>query len=36
VLAATLDEAPSEPGGLAALVAMGPAFCSEVVLAEWA
>lgn len=35
VLAATLAEAPAEPGGLAALVAMGPAFCSEVVLAEW-
>lgn len=35
VLAATLAEAPAEPGGLAALLAMGPAFCSEVVLAQW-
>jgi len=36
VLAATLAEAPAAPGGLAVLLAMGPAFCSEVVLAEWA
>lgn len=35
VLAATLAEAPAEAGGRALLLAMGPAFCSEVVLAEW-
>lgn len=35
VLAAEMDEPPAEPGGLAVLLAMGPAFCSEVVLAQW-
>ena len=36
VLAAELEQPPAQPGGLAVLLAMGPAFCSEVVLAEWA
>lgn len=35
VLAAELEEPPAEPGGLALVLAMGPAFCSEVVLAQW-
>ncbi|HVS18577.1 MAG TPA: 3-oxoacyl-[acyl-carrier-protein] synthase III C-terminal domain-containing protein [Planctomycetota bacterium] len=35
VLAATLAEASAQPGQRALLLAMGPAFCSEVVLAEW-
>lgn len=35
VLAETLAEAQAEPGELAVLLAMGPAFCSEVVLAQW-
>lgn len=35
VLAATLAEGAPAPGARALLLAMGPAFCSEVVLAEW-
>jgi alkylresorcinol/alkylpyrone synthase len=35
VLAATLAEGPAREGDRALLVAMGPGFCSELVLAEW-
>lgn len=35
VLAATLAEPPDDAGERALLLAMGPGFCSEVVLAEW-
>jgi len=35
VLADTLEEARGEPGELGLLLAMGPAFCSELLLFEW-
>lgn len=35
VLADTLAEAPEPQGALGMLLAMGPAFCSELVLFEW-
>ena len=35
VLHDTIEEAPRAAGELGMLLAMGPAFCSEVVLFEW-
>jgi alkylresorcinol/alkylpyrone synthase len=35
VLRRTLDEQRPEPGSRGLLLAMGPAFCSEIVLVEW-
>ena len=35
VLADTLSERPGEPGDWGVLMAMGPGFCSELVLLKW-
>jgi alkylresorcinol/alkylpyrone synthase len=35
VLADTLAEPPPEPGSHGVLLAMGPGFCSELVLLRW-
>lgn len=35
VLRDTLDQRPGEPGDVGVLMAMGPGFCSELVLLQW-